>query len=240
MSFQIEKALSNNFMNSNVFVNDVVLSITSSNQQIHLCGISNSTAPSALCLTGSNMNVTGLITATDASFCNLSLSNCTVTGAVRSSAAPVMIRRASGSQSHANNAMVNLLYNTDDVGNNSGNVGLTYNAGKFTNTTGGIAVYSLHYNSTFSSNTNQQRSIICQVNGNTTTARMGWQNRFGGSTPSETVGISGCVLLSLSNNEYFYIATWENSGLTLYDNVPDTDTGLSAGYAGKIEIYRLM
>ena len=93
-----------------------------------------------------------------------------------------------------------------------GNVGLTYSAGVFTNSTGQTLILNVSANWSFINNTTGNRAGWITHSG--LTGYIGFVD-LPASNTTEPSGVSVNTTLCLLNGENFYLTTWRNSGSSL-------------------------
>lgn len=235
MPSYIEKSLSNNYVNSNVLVNDVVIWNDSNSARLHLTGLSNASSNSTCCIDGSNLLVSGILSAKTASFpaatlCNLNVVNLR-TGGTRT--ARLMTQRASVTQGVLSGVKSSIVFNTADIGNNSGNVGLTYSGGAFTNSSGSNLILLVNYQLAWDTQSGGYKSSFLCTNSNYATHCYAYCTSY---SSGNSVYNCGSATLYLTPSEYFTLTAFQNSG-----GARITGGGYLAtsGYTTRIQIYRL-
>ena len=157
------------------------------------------------------------------------IANTSVTGSV-------LALRASTAQNIGNSAITSVIFNTADteLEMRPSNVGITVTGNKtFTNNTGSAMTITVSLQVQWPFNSGGPRYVWIQ--------RISTSNRVGMVATAPVNGgavQSTSATFSLASGDGFIITVYQNSGSTLTLN--DGDVGLGVGYAGRIQITRII
>ena len=146
-----------------------------------------------------------------------------------------MARKQSNAQLQYNTTELTINYDTVDTSMDylSSLVGVTYSNGRVTNTSGSTIVISVYTQNIFTGSTAGVRWCWLQKSDNT---RIGQVRGDGNSSQDATVNISVPNLV-MAPGDWFYFASWQNSGATL--TVNGSGSGLGSPNAGRMLITRI-
>jgi hypothetical protein len=159
------------------------------------------------------------------------IANTSVTGSV------LALRQSTG-QNISSGAGAIALFDTADteLAVNPSNVGITVTGNNtFTNNTGSAMTITVSYQVSWTPNSSGQRYAWIQRNSTFNRVAMVTSVPFGGGDGGVQ---SSSATFSLASGEGFIIGIYQNSGATLTLNAGGI--GMSAGYAGRVQITRII